>query len=560
MDLLQQYLSTKRVQEPLIMPPQTLSVALETLRTEERCVEKLETQQAEITASLRLRQHRIATIRNLLTPIRRIPPEILTEIFLQYVQSENSLDWQPSEKQQRLGSLVYLPPAVVLSQVCWSWRRTAEMQPCLWAKLSFTIKKSPPDPELLGVWLHRSGTLPLDIEIRAFRYDYPKFSDDLLNTLLSFSARWRSLHFERFRISDIQRLLNQPHREVHVPLLEDVTFNCDYFPSGHSSLSVIEEAPQLITFRIDAEIDIVGPTETLKTTLITHLDLSGEAIPSDIFEFLKPCHLLQEFTLNILDLDDPVEIPSYDIIQFPHLRILCINFIQNFGCPQIFNGLKLPSLSELSIDHDLSYESLDKSELANRISPIPFLIGLHERSKFELLEFSLLNTATVSTMDLLDFLRRLPSLQILNLQDCHLDTGDFVKALRVSKSMATEDIYLPRLTKLCYIQDNIDEADPSCCCVTCMLPESLDPFEQTARMSHMVAGRYDPRVYSGDWCDWQDSWPVSRLQGGLVVSSAVLLDHYLDEDYVDDLWYDRLNEETNRLKGLQRQGMSLKIV
>ncbi|KAK7462300.1 hypothetical protein VKT23_007901 [Stygiomarasmius scandens] len=345
MDPLQQYLSN-RVQEPVMIPPQILSVALEALETEGKRVEELKTQQAEIAASLRLSQHHIAAIRNLLTPIRRMPPETLTEIFLHYIQSGDGLDSQDSEKR-RLGSLVYLPPALVLSQVCWSWRRIVETQPCLWAKLRFSIRKRFPDPELLSDWLRRSGSLPLDIDIRAVKYAYPKPSEDFLNTLLLMSVRWRSLQLKRFRMTDIDKILNQPAHDLHTPLLEEVALECDWLPDR--SLSVIQNAPRLANFKIDSELEIGSSTHALHS-LITHLNLACLILfPQDVLELLKGFHLLQECTLYLGDPPRLWEESSFEAIQLPHLRILRL---KNFGRRQFLSRLQAPLLTDLTIEHN----------------------------------------------------------------------------------------------------------------------------------------------------------------------------------------------------------------
>jgi len=110
--------------------------------------------------------------------------------------------------------------------------------------------------------------------------------------------------------------------------------------------------------------------------------------------------------------------------------------------------------------------------------------------------------------------------------------------------MLDEDIIVPRLTKLRYIQsDELDlEEDAH------QTPRELGDFDNPeASISSMVASRFDPKEYTcGDSepeDGWQGSWPVRRLRGGLVVSRRVL-----DSGDID------------RLNILKEHGMPLEIV
>ncbi|KAK7462301.1 hypothetical protein VKT23_007902 [Stygiomarasmius scandens] len=562
MDLLQQYLSN-RIQEPLILPTHTLSLALEALETEGKRVEMLEDQQAKIAASLKLSHHRIATIRNLLTPIRRVPPEVLTEIFLHYVQLADSFNFRlgDAETKKRWGFLIHLPPILVLSQVCWSWRRIIQVQPCLWAELKFSTAGRSPDPALFKEWLRRSGGLPLDIHIRSNYLHRSKPSDGFLDALSFVSMRWRRLHLQCFHMIDIHRLLNR--HDFHTPLLEEISLGTSCFPMGYDSLSVIDKAPRLVAFKVDSNLDGSSQIQALGSR-ITHLNLSrDEADPSDALVSLRFCHLLQECSFHLTDFPNPHEAPSIEVTSLPHLRILELEFVGEFGCPQILDGLKLPSLTELTIEHNF-YPEDDGSELGesdilweNRISPISHMIGLYRRSRFGLLDLRLDTTTGMNTEELLDFLRQTSSLRTLDLQYCRLDTDAFVQALQVSKSMAPEEIFLPHLLKLEYIDIASDlERREDGCCIVCRL-RSLKSDYPVGRISHLAATRFDPRVYSGgESNDWQESWPVSRLQDGLVVSRRALLNYYTD-DFSDE--FEELSE-TDRLKALEKQGMPLKIM
>ncbi|KAF8957587.1 hypothetical protein BDZ97DRAFT_102042 [Flammula alnicola] len=102
----------------------------------------------------------------ILSPIRRLPPEILGEIFLVYrVVSGRPVSLRTS-------------PAAVLSQVCRSWRQTAISLPPLWdtLRVDYTLASTLSRPQnqrplricrIMDLWFERSNPLPLDFSLQS---------------------------------------------------------------------------------------------------------------------------------------------------------------------------------------------------------------------------------------------------------------------------------------------------------------------------------------------------------------------------------------------------------
>ncbi|KAJ7205335.1 hypothetical protein B0H12DRAFT_1243469 [Mycena haematopus] len=88
----------------------------------------------------------IVQTRAYLSPIRRLPGELLRELFMWCFEDHPCCAW-------------------VLSMVCTTWRQQALVIPRIWSKIRlFTNQSSSPDT--IRLWLERSGpTVPLDIEI-----------------------------------------------------------------------------------------------------------------------------------------------------------------------------------------------------------------------------------------------------------------------------------------------------------------------------------------------------------------------------------------------------------
>ncbi|VDC07401.1 unnamed protein product [Peniophora sp. CBMAI 1063] len=98
--------------------------------------------QAEHTELRRTVEH----TRGYLAPIKRLPRELLQEVFLWNWEEQPCVGW-------------------VLSSICRLWRRTALGMPMLWTKIRLVTTPSS-SPDTIRLWLERAGpSLPLDIEI-----------------------------------------------------------------------------------------------------------------------------------------------------------------------------------------------------------------------------------------------------------------------------------------------------------------------------------------------------------------------------------------------------------
>ncbi|KAJ7777166.1 hypothetical protein B0H16DRAFT_1406708 [Mycena metata] len=108
--------------------------------------EKLHRQDAALQPPLTLELFRAA-------PIRRVPADVLVEIFMA----------MKSERIERVGNVI-----PVISRVCGEWRAVALDHPALWASFAFSLRET--DDRVvsrLKLYLERSKTVPLTIEVDA---------------------------------------------------------------------------------------------------------------------------------------------------------------------------------------------------------------------------------------------------------------------------------------------------------------------------------------------------------------------------------------------------------
>ncbi|KAI0072091.1 hypothetical protein K474DRAFT_1605776 [Panus rudis PR-1116 ss-1] len=102
-------------------------------------ISQLESERAEL-------ERRVAHTLYYLSPIRRLPQELLAEVFLYNFEEYPCCAW-------------------VLASVCTHWRRLALSMPRLWSKIRLVTSQDAA-PDTIRLWLERSGsTIPLDIEI-----------------------------------------------------------------------------------------------------------------------------------------------------------------------------------------------------------------------------------------------------------------------------------------------------------------------------------------------------------------------------------------------------------
>ncbi|KAJ6595143.1 hypothetical protein DFH09DRAFT_906412, partial [Mycena vulgaris] len=122
----------------------------------------------------------------ILSPVRRVPPELLCEIFVLL-----------SPHTRRIGAEQIKQPPWYLGQICRLWRDAALSYPFLWTGIEMCFPDglwSQPGeiypPSMIETQLLHSAQAPLDI---TFDFDFDPEAD-LLHSLCLHSDRWRTLY------------------------------------------------------------------------------------------------------------------------------------------------------------------------------------------------------------------------------------------------------------------------------------------------------------------------------------------------------------------------------
>src|ERR1700685_988533 len=183
--------------------------AIEALRIEQiitkhdKGIAQIDKEIAQTLVMLNRLQHRRAGLvtslqahKALISPIRRIPPEILAKIFVLCLPDDDVVE------------VDVLDAPLLLVQICSHWRNIALSTPRLWNSISVDIKFDEVSADYtldcrpfgrkhsIEAWLSGSGNLPLSIKIYYIDYDPWPISDDFVDIFIPWSSRWSNLHLD----------------------------------------------------------------------------------------------------------------------------------------------------------------------------------------------------------------------------------------------------------------------------------------------------------------------------------------------------------------------------
>ncbi|KAJ7157459.1 hypothetical protein C8R46DRAFT_1114557 [Mycena filopes] len=262
-------------------------------------------------------EDRVHQHQSILAPIRRVPPELLCEIFLLALGSDDA----PKESPWYLG------------QVCRSWRRSALAFPGMWSFITVPSVSSGDSGlvSLLELQLLRSANAPLDVYWPNARMGV---NPNLAGVVLAQCSRWRRLRFEE------KRSAPSSHR---LAWLEAVRGRLDTLERLETCFTTTAEemvlpdvflsAPNLRQVLLTDENGQSSPTVALPWTQITHY--GGKSSPQEQRRILGLARNLLVCNLTFTGHLDA------SVVTLPHLRHLSLSD------PRFLLGLTAPSLVEL---------------------------------------------------------------------------------------------------------------------------------------------------------------------------------------------------------------------
>ncbi|KAH6917645.1 hypothetical protein BKA70DRAFT_1395344 [Coprinopsis sp. MPI-PUGE-AT-0042] len=287
--------------------------------------------------ALRTEIKRLLAMRNDLSPIFRLPPELLVSIFSEIIAIIGLHEW-PRRK---------VPSWMAVTHVCQQWRTVALDASTLWTDISFDWSRS-----WLEAMLHRSKQAKLNIVLP---FDHKKLDKTIgvVTQSLADITRLRSLKSLGSFVHVIKRLVFQaPHLEKLV--LQDYS-NAHTLPPHF----LASNAPKLKFLELLNWSLASWPSPLL--TVLDHFDLelkvehSGTPSATELLDVLTSMPTLSRLRLS------GSQIPSIDeennrTVQLPRLKSLTVSAVSVNTCTTLLNALRTPLVTQVVIACDVANE------------------------------------------------------------------------------------------------------------------------------------------------------------------------------------------------------------
>lgn len=324
--------------------------------------------------------------KSLLAPIRRIPEDVLSEIFMLCPEPPPATSFLKNKAP------------FLLTQVCSRWRAVALSTQALWSSMIFDSEFGA-SPGLLQLWLLCSGGHPLDLDLSSLPSATKSAHNRrtaIIETLIEHQNRWQNVALF-IRQSEFKMLEGVPGS---FPSLRNIALMSDGSGEVKSTpLCIFENAPKLteVTFLIPTDPRLFSlPWSQLKTYIMLHRS------PAVCLQSLQQCSNVITCRIHCTAAEnDNVEL-SVNQQELPNLRSFRFRNTNNIA--PILDHLITPSLTFLKIEN-----SRDEARITD--IPVP-LVPFLERSSCRLQTLDLVRLV-VPGSELIAILQQLPELNVL---------------------------------------------------------------------------------------------------------------------------------------------------
>ncbi|KAJ4473943.1 hypothetical protein C8R41DRAFT_905212 [Lentinula lateritia] len=454
------YLSQSRIEGPVWFSPQEKTILRSYISKAEQEIQSLDSQIEKLTRDKDIQFAVRASVKNILSPVRQIPNEILSKVF--------ELVCYPDEGEFYAGFDI-VRRTTSLSQVCIAWRRAAHNTPRIWSRLSLSL---PYDQGLIKEegkwvteWLSRSRELPLELYM-----DFPQ------NDVSYWPEEDESEQHTQIEplMTEVHGLLN--HILSHPPFLERIRLlKLTGYPSFFTPLFVLEPSSlcslemisirmignsaenhrlvdtfslaknlrhvEIIDFYPKSQLEtIMLPADQLVKLNIAAIIYSSSFEPSVYTDFLRRCS-----SLVTLEISPPASLEFRSPpapISLPVLKSLRLTFFSSFyglqGVSSLLRLLIVPLLEDLTY----SLRHVDFQE---------FVIGitaLRDNLPTSNLKSLTLEMGYMANADLTLVLGLFPAITSFRLSDIGFDTNHLFRAMTYKKNSNDNSVLLPRIANL----------------------------------------------------------------------------------------------------------------
>ena len=338
----------------------------------------------------------------LLSPVRRLPSELLGEVFCHCLPQ--------NYKAEGAHKAVMLP-----SHICKHWRDVALSTPILWTNIVLRVTDETFESRaaLVTTWFSRSGDLPLSFTLEGQENVLP-----ILAFLLQYCNRWQHVSFSV--PSDTLRCLEAA--KGHLQRLETLRMKGVYGGTFYSVEHIFELAPRLR--KISSSGPFVWNGFSGLWLQLTELDVGSTSTHpfgytvGDCLALMQPMRNLQKLRIKIGS--GVVEGHSHSVFSHPLVSLCLLGATPARG--MLFDYITLSSLRDLSVGK------------INSAWPQSQFISFLRRSSSPLQRFSFEIPEPDDGMwedHMIQIMQHIPSLQSLCLgySWCELGGGSFLEQL-----------------------------------------------------------------------------------------------------------------------------------
>ncbi|KAJ7145037.1 hypothetical protein C8R46DRAFT_1045755 [Mycena filopes] len=389
----------------------------------EGVIARIESQIAELERLRDQERETLFQLRAVIAPIRKVPVELLAEIFRYTCLSAKAVNG--SRFRRYFWRRNVLRPAEVVSHVCAHWRRVAVTTPQLWTELlPSTLSRTPTDAYCTGLkeWLGRSAPLPIPVQLT---YASGVDATAALGAFLAMADRWSDAHFALPSLSVLSEIPSDGLNQLHKLTLQSSD-------TSSPGLVAFLLAPNLTTVTLHTRhiARIQMPWSQL-----AHLTVGLTESAQECLDSLLQCHNLVTADFSMPAWPGRPDVSALTLVTLGKLESLELRSSSQVGSiTPLFACLALPSLRCLTLS--LAYE-LDWA------TP--------EFTRFQLrspnIETLSINHSDLEADELMVVLRHSPALLKLTLGDCPLGF-DETTAIALSSSHQSHAQLLPRLCSL----------------------------------------------------------------------------------------------------------------
>jgi len=332
-------------------------------------VDELHREQNEIQKSWEVHQ-------SLLSPARRLPPELLAEIFRYCLPEDQFI--KPAPFQAPL----------LICQICATWRSVAISTPQLWSALQISCRNATGNvAPMMDLWLSRSANYPLSISIA----ESDAIGPAVFDVFIRYSFRWQ--HIQLYLLRREQGVtVTFAESEGRVPLLETFKLHSKRGVSEaqRQRLSAVLMSSQRLREVSWHNVDYISPFMAVPWAQLTRLTLDTVLSENQCLGILDQCQNLELVSLKHIEFSKPLS--SRSPVLLPKLSSLIIG--TSVAIDTFLDYMVLPVLREFELS--MSVETT---------WPQSSFLSLLDRSQC-LLEKMAFHFVPICEEDLLQCLRR----------------------------------------------------------------------------------------------------------------------------------------------------------